>query len=280
MPKPTTALAQAWYWFRTRPRLASNEWRGNYWYESAGERIVPCKQCPKLDARRERCSVPFGSPLRKCVTAATEAHLRAMRGLFALEIGSHKRSFAKHVVEQAGGSWTGIEPQTARTAPRIGGQGYGHAGDIPFTADTFDFAFAIQSFEHWEERLPSIARSPSYRECLAEIWRVLKPGGSLYLDAPIHLHGHEMFVAGDIPRILALFDGTIWKDVVVERWRYDHAPLPRYLAPEVDAQGALRSLETYTTDAIRDLQRDATVWLLTIAALKRTTADRPVAATR
>lgn len=269
MPNPKTTLARAWYWFRTRPRLASNEWSGNYWYERAGERIVPCRQCPKLDALRGRCSVPFGSPLRKCVTAATEAHLGATRGLLALEIGSHKRSFAKHVVEQAGGTWTGIEPQAARAAPRIGGEGYGHAGEIPFPAGTFDVAFAIQSFEHWEERLPSIARSPSYRECLAEIWRVLKPGGSLYVDAPIHLHGHEMFVAGDIPRILALFDGSLWKDIVVERWRYDHAPLPRYPTPEADARGALSNLETYPVDAIRDLQRNASVWLLTIAAKKR-----------
>lgn len=269
---PKRALAYTWYRFRTRQRLASNEWGGEYWYERGGERIVPCRQCPKLDARRGRCKVPFGSPLRKCVTAATEAHLRALRGLSALEIGCHKRSFAKHVVEQAGGYWTGIEPRAARTTPRIGSEGYGHAGDIPFPAGTFDVAFAIQSFEHWEEPLPSIERSPSYSECLAEIWRVLKPGGSLYLDAPIHLHGHEMFVAGDIPRILALFDPALWKDIVVERWRYDHAPLPRYPTPAADAQGALTTLKTYAADAIRDLQRNATVWLLTIAAVKRTTA--------
>jgi SAM-dependent methyltransferase len=267
---PKRALAHAWYRFGTRRRLASNEWSGDYWYERDGERIVPCRQCPKLDARRERCSVPFGSPLRKCVTAATEAHLRATRGLLALEIGSYKRSFARHVVEQAGGSWTGIEPQTARSAPRIGGEGYGHAGEIPFSADTFHVAFAIQSFEHWEEPLPSIPRSPTYLECLAEVWRVLKPGGSLYVDAPIHLHGHEMFVAGDIPRILALFDGALWKDVVVERWRYDHAPLPRYRAPARDEQNALAALETYAADAIRELQRTATVWLLAIEAVKRT----------
>jgi SAM-dependent methyltransferase len=269
MPNPKTQIAQAWYRFRTRRRLASNEWSRDYWYERDGERIVPCRQCPKLDARRERCSVPFGSPLRKCVTAATEAHLGATRGSLALEVGSYKRSFARLVVEQAGGSWTGIEPQ-ARVAARIGGEGYGHAGEIPFPTETFDVAFAIQSFEHWEEPLPSIERSPSYRECLAEIWRVLKPGGSLYVDAPIHLHGHEMFVAGDIPRILALFDGALWEHIVVERWRYDHAPLPRYPTPEVDAQGALTTLETYASAAIRDLQRNATVWLLTIQAVKKT----------
>jgi len=98
---------------------------------------------------------------------------------------------------------------------------------------------------------------------------VLKPGGSVYVDAPIHLHGHEMFVAGDIPRILALFDGALWEHIVVERWRYDHAPLPRYPTPEIDAQGALTTLETYAAAAIRDLQRNATVWLLTIQAVKK-----------
>ncbi len=236
-----------------------------------GERIVPCRLCPKFHSRRQRCGVPFGSPLRKCVTAATEAHLRRTRGLVALEIGSHKRSFAKHVVEQSGGSWTGIEPQS-QIAPRIGGEGYGHAGAIPFPAATFDVAFAIQSVEHWAEPLPSIERSPSHRECLAEIWRVLKPGGSLYLDAPIHLHGHEMFVAGDVPQILSLFDGDKWQDIVVERWRYDHAPLPPYRAPSADAERALTTLETYAIEAIRDLQRTATVWLLTIEASKRTTS--------
>jgi SAM-dependent methyltransferase len=279
VPNLKTRIAHLWYRLGTRRRFARKEWRGEYWYERDGERIIPCRLCPKLDARRNRCGVPFGSPLRKCVTAATEAHLGNARGLVALEIGSHKRSFAKLVVEQAGGSWTGIEPNL-RVGARLGGEGYGHAGQIPFPAVTFDLAFAIQSFEHWEERLPSIEQSPSYRQCLAEIWRVLKPGGSLYLDAPIHLHGHEMFVAGDIPRILALFDSTLWKDIVVERWRYDHAPLPRYPAPEADAQGALTALETYTADAIRDLQRNATVWLLTIAAVKRTTADSPNLATR
>jgi SAM-dependent methyltransferase len=273
MPNPKSRIASAWYRFRTRRRLASNEWSGDYWYERNGERVVPCRKCPKFDARRERCSVPFGSPLRKCVTAATEAHLRATRGLLALEIGSHKRSFAKHVIEQAGGSWTGIEPQaTSRIAPRIGEAGYGHAGEIPFADGTFDLAFGIQSFEHWEEPLPSIAQPPSYRECLAEIWRVLKPGGSLYLDAPIHLHGHEMFIAGDVPRILDLFDRALWRNLVVERWRYEHAPLPRYPTPAADATLALAALESYDAAVIRDLQKNATVWLLTLTADKPGTA--------
>ena len=272
MAKLTETLGRARYLAQTRRRLASNEWSGNYWYERDGERIVPCLRCPKLDARRERCSVPFGSSLRKCVTAATEAHLRSSRGLLALEIGSYKRSFAKHVIEQCDGTWTGIEPNAPSVPPRIGESCRGHAGDIPFADGTFDIAFGIQSFEHWEEPQPSVAAPVSYRACLAEIWRALKPGGSLYLDAPIHLHGHEMFIAGDIPRILALFDRALWTNLIVERWRYDHAPLPRYPTPAADAAGMPAVIKTYDTAAIRALQRDATVWLLTIAATKQVDA--------
>ncbi|HUO68591.1 MAG TPA: methyltransferase domain-containing protein, partial [Gammaproteobacteria bacterium] len=260
MAKLTETFARTRYRLQTRRRLAKDEWSRDYWYERDGERIVPCRRCPKLDAKRERCGVPFGTPLRKCVTAATEAHLRMSRGALALEIGSYRRSFAKHVIEQFDGTWTGLEPRApAGLPPRIGATCHGHAGAIPFADDTFDVAFGIQSFEHWEEPQPELPAPVSYGACLAEIWRVLKPGGSLYLDAPIHLHGHEMFVAGDVPRILALFDRTLWTNLIVERWRYEHAPLPRYPTPAADAAAVIR---TYDAAAIRDLQRNASVWLL------------------
>jgi hypothetical protein len=128
--------------------------------------------------------------------------------------------------------------------------------------------FGNQSFEHWEEPLPDGAPGPSYGECLAEVWRVLRPGGSLYLDAPIHLHGHEMFVAGDVERIVALFARERWKDVIVERWRYDHAPLPRYPTPAADVGYTRGTIVSYDLDHIANLQANGTVWLLTITATK------------
>ena len=33
---------------------------------------MACRRCPKFDEGRAECGVPFGSPLRKCVVAATE----------------------------------------------------------------------------------------------------------------------------------------------------------------------------------------------------------------
>jgi SAM-dependent methyltransferase len=153
-------------------------------------------------------------------------------------------------------------------APQLGTGGYGHAGNIPFPDATFDVVFGNQSFEHWEEPLPDGTPSPTYGECLAEIARVLRPGGTLYLDAPIHLHGHEMFVAGDVPRIVSLFEAELWADVTVERWRYDHAPLPRYPTPAADIGYVQGKITSYDLDWIVDLQTNGTVWLLTVTARK------------
>jgi SAM-dependent methyltransferase len=264
-----SSLARAWYRLGTARRLTRNEWATPYWQEVDGQRVIPCRRCPKFAASRGECSVPFGSPLRKCIVAATEAHLRTTHGQRVLEIGYARRSYGKRIVELCGGSWTGVEPLIDRDrAPRLGSGGYGHAGAIPFADATFDLVFGNQSFEHWEEPLPDATPPPSYAACLAEIWRVLKPGGSLYLDAPIHLHGHEMFVAGDVARILDLFSAARWTNVVAERWRYDHAPLPRYPTPAADVEYVRGSIKSYDLATIADLQKNGTVWLLTVSAVK------------
>jgi SAM-dependent methyltransferase len=266
-------LAKQRYWSTTKRRLMNNEWSGEYWYEQDGVRIVPCRRCPKFDAQNEICRVPFGTPLRKCVVAATEAHLRGTHGLNALELGYGARSFAKHVIVASGGSWTGVEPGLPGEGPRqIGTGGHGHAGDIPFPDETFDVAFGNQSFEHWEDGHHLQTDRPSYRECLAEVWRVLKPGGTVYLDAPIHLHGHEMFIVGDVARVLGLFDPALWRDLVAEKWRYDHAPLPPYPTPARDRAGWPGAIKSYGADVVDEARRLGTVWLLTVTARKRGTA--------
>lgn len=279
MRGPKSSFARTLYRLGTRRRLAQNEWGRSYWYDQEGTRIVPCRRCPKFDANRAECGVPFGSPLRKCVVAATEAHLRDTRGLQTLEIGFAHRSYPQHVIKASGGFWTGVEPLIKNTGrePKLGSGVHGHAGKIPFPPETFDVACGSQSFEHWEEPLPNNESPPAYRECLAEIWRVLKPGGRLYLDAPIHLHGHEMFVAGDIDRILALFDATLWSNVIAERWRYDHEPLPRYPTPASDVYHAGTGMKTYDAKFIHDLQTNGTVWLLTVTATKRAAAGNDTA---
>jgi SAM-dependent methyltransferase len=267
------SVRKEWYRRGTRKRLASAEWSGRYWRDDDDARVVPCRMCPKFDDSRQRCSVPFGTPVRKCIVASLEAHLHGTKGLKTLELGYGKRSLAKDVVECSGGSWTGLEP-LASGAAAIGSGGYGHAGSIPFPNETFDVVFGIQSLEHWEEKLPSLPDDLTYEGCLREVWRVLKPGGSIYFDAPIHLHGHEMFVLGDIPRVRALFDPQLWTGLTLEKWRYEHEPLPKYPTPEKES-AAWASYLPASAVARLDEIRQRSVWLLALTARKRPSASGP-----
>lgn len=258
------SLRKEWYRRTTRRRLASGEWQRRYWREADGAKVVSCRLCPKLDERRGVCRVPYGTPLRKCVVASIEAHLRDSGRLQALEVGYGRRSLAKHVIEAAGGTWTGVEPLAPPGPIALGQGGYGHAASIPFPDRTFDLVLGIQSLEHFEEPLPAIPQTSSYAESLREIWRVLKPGGTIYFDAPIHLHGHEMFVLGDLDRVRALFEPTLWSDIALEKWRFEHAPLAPYPTPHKEiARWPPELAERMAVLGPRS------VWLLAVTARKR-----------
>jgi hypothetical protein len=77
-----------------------------------------------------------------------------------------------------------------------------------------------------------------------------------------------MFIAGDVERILALFEPKLW-DVTVERWRHDHEPLPRYPTPAADVERSRGGIKSYDLARIADIQQNGSVWLLVVLAVKR-----------
>jgi hypothetical protein len=92
--------------------------------------------------------------------------------------------------------------------------------------------------------------------------RVLKPGGRLSLNVPIHLHGHLMFVRGDVEGILRLFDPSLWIVDEYESWRQDYEPLEPF-------QGwRLNGFDDSVVANSR--QRVPSSWILAVAARKRT----------
>ncbi len=129
--------------------------------------------------------------------------------------------------------------------------------------------YGIQSFEHWGQKSVNAAREPSdYNDCLNEILRVLKPGGSIYLDAPIHLHGHEMFIMGDVERITGYFPEQYWANVNVERWRYNYQPLERYAPFEKLFDDWAQEIVSYSEDEIAKAKSEP-IWLFAVTAEKR-----------
>lgn len=263
------SISKRLYAMRLTSDRCARTWRDKYWRDEQGYRVIGCRDCPKLDARKVECSIGFGSPIRKCVSAAQEANLHSLDGKAMLEIGFGKHSIPRQLVTSAGGTWTGIEPMMPReNEAALGRGGFGHVADIPFADETFDIVVGIQSLEHWAEPLPDPSLEIGHEKGLAEVHRVLKPGGSIYFDAPIHLHGHEMFIAGDLPRIAALFGDSLWTDVRIQKWREDFAPLDRYPTPGPDLRTWATSVTSYPQEDLDEIRDKGSVWLLTICASK------------
>src|SRR5688572_4819784 len=185
---------------------------------------LACVDCPKFARFPARCTVPFGSPIRKCITASVEYHLRDTAGRRVLEIGCGSSSHAKAVVEYSGGEWIGLDPYPGRVGhPSVRTVG-GVVQSLPFRDASFDIVCGVQTLEHWEDRTYPFG-GLGYQSVINEVWRVLKPGGWVYFDAPIHVHGAPEFIRGDLPAIRGIFAHHDWRNVRMISWRRLHAPL-------------------------------------------------------
>ena len=149
---------------------------------------------------------PFLSPLANAVTAANFDLIGKIKpGDRVLEVGCGISSYIRDNMPEYT-FWEGIDvferDSRGRTciATRLGS-----VHSIPFKSDWFNFVVSNQSIEHWFEYGVSIERG------LKEIARVLKVKGKLHINFPFHLHGHPLFVTGDIDSILALFKQSIWQ---------------------------------------------------------------------
>lgn len=183
-----------------------------------------CVECHRFDEATQSCSVPTGSPGRKCVIALLEKRLAPLSGMKVCEIGPGTVTTAKDILEANGNEWFGIEPQALDYEGRPTVRTHeGTVSNIPFDDESMDYVLANQSMEHWYEF------KTSFRQGLSEIHRVLKPGGIANLNVPIHLHGHGIFVRGELDKIRSLFNSAHWESVQFEEWRREYAPLEKWV---------------------------------------------------
>jgi hypothetical protein len=141
------------------------------------------------------------SVLANAVNAANYDLLESISsGDRVLEIGCGSSSFLRdHMQIQS--NWEGIDVFSIDSRGReCIATKLGSVHEIPFANDSFDIILSNQSIEHWFEYGVSIS------DGLKEITRVLKVDGVAHLNFPFFLHGHPLFVKGDLTSILELVD--------------------------------------------------------------------------
>ena len=77
-----------------------------------------------------------------------------------------------------------------------------------------------------------------------------------------------MFITGDYPRIRALFDPLLWKDVTIEKWRENYFPLEKYQTPGSDKATWERSVTSYPNELLDEIYKNRSVSLVAITVEK------------
>lgn len=201
---------------------------------SSGITYKACIHCRYLDRTKAECTAgSVGSPLRRCLIGLVQDEIsRLPSGLRVLEIGCGSWGFVRDLVQARGCQWEGIEPATHDSSgnPSIATK-QGVVDRIPYQDETFDFVISNQSIEHWHEFQSSFAAG------IAEIWRVLKVGGTASLNFPLWFHGHPIFKAARMESIKGLLAAPYWEQQEIEVWRSESAPLPDYFHPGEEKSG-------------------------------------------
>lgn len=178
-------------------------------------------------------------------------HVRATGAETALDLGCGEGRFCRMMAKQ-GLRVTGIDPTTqlldaARSQSPDIRYDVGVAEDLPYEDGQFDLVVSYISF----------VDIPDYQRAIAEVARVLKPGGTFLIA---HLHGFATARPRDldteksnwieedgVPLHFAMDDYTLersywvaWKGIRIRNY---HRPLSAYMASLLDAGLILKAFE-------------------------------------
>jgi len=144
--------------------------------------------------------------MEKCVDAINHDILNSInKDMKLLEVGCGCSSYIfdhkNNNLEWEGIDVVDIDKRGRKTiASKIGS-----VENIPFEKDTFDLIISNQSIEHWHEY------DVEFIDAFNEIHRVLKMNGTVHLNFPMYLHGHSIFVTGDLEKLISQIDIVDWK---------------------------------------------------------------------
>lgn len=187
-----------------------------------------CKSCSWLEERsckahkfaQQQYSRPLPPPpLGACVYAINEEYIREITPKSkVLEIGCGSWSNIKIACEKIGAIYEGIDTIEEYYGKKTVATKIENLAELSFKDEAFDFVIGNQTIEHWGEHACPTDWG------LYQIFRVLKVGGKVMLNAPIHFHGTSPFLLGRFSKIKSLF-GEFTPEVVIKKWGENPEPL-------------------------------------------------------
>ncbi len=184
-----------------------------------------CFKCLYLNVELSECSIshPPKRALRSCLKAINTKYVEMIqKNDKVLELGCGSWSPIYEYCKSSGIEWHGIDILKEYMGKPTIASKIGSVENIPYNEATFDFVIGNQTMEHWEENNVHLQKG------LSEVFRVLKPGGKMLMNVPIHYHGGPEFIKGDLRKHKNYLNNFCDK-IEFETWRKYPAPLPENL---------------------------------------------------
>lgn len=172
------------------------------------------------ELNRELLPAPTGS----CIVAIVDDYLKdIVRGMRVLEIGCGTWRKIHDHCQSVGAHYEAIDVQREYYGLPCIATRYENLANLTYPDGEFDLVIANQTMEHWGEH----GCTPAWG--LYQCFRVLKPGGQLLLNVPLHFHGTKDFVHARLASLEKLF-ARFSDEVIFEKWGFPSDPFSPYFA--------------------------------------------------
>ncbi len=185
------------------------------------------QHCHAHKIAREELKRPIPPPpTGACTIAIVDAYLPLIKkGMKVLEIGCGTWKKVYDHCQKVGAHFEGLDIKDEYYGIKCIATRYENLADLSFSDNEFDVVIGNQTMEHWGEFGCTLEWG------LYQCFRVLKPGGKLLINVPMHFHGTKYFVHGKKDSINNLFS-KFSNDIKMEAWGYPSDPIkPFYPHP-------------------------------------------------